>query len=69
VETYSKADIDEYVEAFRQISKEAYSDPQQVKTAPHRAALGAHADDSALGDIHRLATTWRAYQKQHPQKP
>lgn len=69
VETYSKADIDEYVEAFQQISKEAYSDPQQVKTAPHRAALGAHADDSALGDIHRLATTWRAYQKQHPQKP
>lgn len=63
VETYSKADIDEYVAAFEAIAEEAYTDPELVKTAPHNAALRSRVDESALDDMERLATTWRAFLK------
>lgn len=63
VETYSKDDIDEFVEAFRSIAKEAYEDPDLVKTAPHCAALSAQIDENYLGEWDKFATTWRAYKK------
>ena len=39
-ESYSKDDIDEYVEALKYISNEAYEHPEIVKTAPHRGSIG-----------------------------
>ena len=39
VETYSKDDINEFVAAFKAIAKEARTNPEVVKTAPHKAAL------------------------------
>lgn len=63
VETYSKDDIDEFVAAFRAIAEEAYTDPEVVKTAPHKAALGARIQEEALTDWDKFATTWRAYKK------
>lgn len=63
VETYSKDDIDEFAEAFRAIAEEAYTDPELVKTAPHKAALGARIDESYLNEWDKFATTWRAYKK------
>ncbi len=63
VETYSKDDIDEFVEAFRAIAREAYTNPELVKTAPHKAALGSQIDESYLTEWSKFATTWRAYKK------
>lgn len=63
VETYSKDDIDEYVHAFECIAKEAYENPELVKTAPHKAALGSQIDESYLHSWDKFATTWRAYKK------
>lgn len=63
VETYSKDDIDEFVAAFKAISKEAYTDAELVKTAPHKAALSKQIDESCLTEWEKFATTWRAYKK------
>ena len=63
-ETYSKADIDEYAQALRSISEEAYTDPELVRTAPHRAALATQITGDRLDNIETFACTWRAYQKQ-----
>lgn len=63
VESYSREDIDQYVEAFRSIAAEAYENPGIVKTAPHRAALNTKIDDVFLNDINKFACTWRGYKK------
>jgi glycine dehydrogenase subunit 2 len=64
-ETYSKDDIDEYVEVLREISKEAYENPELVKTAPHRSASHRRIDEPSLDDPEKWALTWRAYVKKH----
>jgi glycine dehydrogenase subunit 2 len=64
VETYSKADIDEYAQILKDISEEAYNDPNLVKTAPHKAALASQVVMGHLTDINLLATTWWAFKKQ-----
>ena len=38
-ESYSQADLDEYAAMLRQISDEAYTDPEIVKTAPHNSTV------------------------------
>lgn len=63
VETYSKDDIDEFVEAFRSIAEEAYTDPEVVRTAPHKAALATQIDEAYMTEWDKFATTWRAYNK------
>lgn len=62
VETYSKADIDEYIAIIRQISHEAYTNPEFVKNAPHNSTI-SKIDPEPLNDINKLAVTWRAYRK------
>ena len=62
-ETYSKADIDEYVGILKNISDEAYSNPDIVKSAPHNAALASQISPEYLADIKLLCTTWRAFKK------
>ncbi len=61
-ETYSRDDLDEFVGVFRQISKEAYENPEIIKTAPHNCAI-PRCIDADLNDYDNFATTWRAYQK------
>ena len=63
VESYSKDDIDEFVDAYRQIAEEAYTTPQVVKEAPHHAALGSRIQEDGLIEWKKFATTWRAYIK------
>lgn len=64
-ETYSKADIDEYVAIFEQIAHEAYTDPELVKSAPHNSTI-SKINENGLTDIEAFAVTWRAFQKKHP---
>jgi glycine dehydrogenase subunit 2 len=62
-ESYGKEDLDEYAAVLKHIRDEAYSDPEVVKNAPHKCASHKLADESALDDPKRWATTWRAYIK------
>jgi glycine dehydrogenase subunit 2 len=61
-ESYAKAELDEYLAALRQISEEAYTDPEIVKTAPHQSVTHkpGHAN---LDHPDKWAITWRAYLK------
>lgn len=61
-ETYSKEDIDEYVAVLKQISDEAYENPDFVKGAPYRSST-AKMDEHMLEDYDATATTWRAWLK------
>ena len=59
-ETYSKEDCDYWAAVLKQISKEAYTDAEVVKTAPHNSTI--HKMDMAvLNDPKKWAMTWRAY--------
>ena len=66
-ETYSKEDIDEYVAIFKQISHEAYTDPELVKSAPHKSTI-TKINENGLTDIKDFAVTWRAFQRKSPIK-
>ena len=61
-ESYSKADLDEYIEILRQVSDEAYSNPEIVKTAPHNSTVHK-IDHGPLDDPSQWAITWRAYKR------
>jgi len=61
-ESYSRADLDEYATVIGQISSEAHSDPELVRSAPHNAAVH-RIDEGFIDDPARLAMTWRGYQK------
>lgn len=59
-ETYSKADIDYWAAVLKQISDEAYSNPELVKSAPHQSSI-SKLDEAALDDSDRWAMTWKAF--------
>ncbi len=59
-ESYSKADLDEYAAILRHVANEARTDPERVKTAPHRSTVH-RADHAALDNPEEWAVTWRAY--------
>ncbi|MED5016289.1 aminomethyl-transferring glycine dehydrogenase subunit GcvPB [Paenibacillus chibensis] len=61
-ESYSKEDLDEYIQALAQISQEAYSQPETVKNAPTRSTVH-RIDDSSFDDPAEWCITWRAYLK------
>lgn len=61
-ETTSKEDMDEYIEVFKHIVKEAYTNPEIVKTAPHNSVV--HKIDCTDLDIpEKWCITWRSYLK------
>lgn len=61
-ETYSKADIDEYVDALRQVSWEAYHDRDTVLTAPHNFPVSRLSQEE-VNDPEALIATWRVYRR------
>ena len=63
-ESYSRADLDEYAAMLRTVAGEAYSDPETVRTAPHRSTIH-QIDQSWFDDPERWAVTWRAYRRKH----
>ncbi len=68
-ESYNKDDIDYYVEVLRLIAEECKSDPDMVKSAPHKAARHLPASiptkSETEEDFRALATTWRAFVKRY----
>ena len=61
-ESYSKADLDTYAAILAQVSHEAYTDPELVRTSPHRSTVH-QLDPGPLDDPERWALTWRAHLK------
>lgn len=61
-ESYSKRDLDEYVQILERVSHEAYHNPQIVKSAPHRSSI-AKMDESILHDPEKVVTTWRVLKR------
>jgi glycine dehydrogenase subunit 2 len=63
-ESYSKNELDEYLEGLRQIAEEARKEPETVKNAPHRSVVHK-IDESTFDDPKKWSITWRAYLKKH----
>jgi len=63
-ETPSKEDLDEYIETLKYIFKEAYENPEMIKTAPHRSVCH-QVDESGMDDPDKWAITWRSYLKKY----
>lgn len=61
-ESYSKADLDEFVAIFARVAREARVDPDLVRTAPHSSTIH-QVDDSVLAEDPTWAMTWRAYRR------
>ncbi|MBA7567902.1 putative glycine dehydrogenase (decarboxylating) subunit 2 [subsurface metagenome] len=67
-ETYSKDDLDYWAAVLEHVCKEAYSDPDIVKTAPHNSSIHQMKNMEILNDPEKWAMTWRAYLKKHGEK-
>ncbi len=67
-ESYSKDDLDEYIEALKIISREAYENPEAIKNAPHRSVIHKIEDMSFFEDPEKWAPTWRVYLRKHKSK-
>jgi len=61
-ESYSKADIDEYVATLKHISEEAYTAPEIIHTAPHNSTVH-QTEHECLDNPDEWAVTWRAYKR------
>jgi glycine dehydrogenase subunit 2 len=61
-ESYSKAEIDEYIAGLTKVAEEAYTNPEIVKNAPHCSVVHKLVTES-LDDPEKWAITWRAYLK------
>lgn len=63
-ESYSRAELDEYLAVLEKVLSECYETPDVVKEAPHRSAIH-HVDHDVLDDPERWAITWRAYKRKY----
>jgi glycine dehydrogenase subunit 2 len=63
-ESYSKNELDEYLDGLRHVAEEARKEPETVKSAPHRSVVHK-IDESTFDDPKKWAITWRAYLKKH----
>jgi glycine dehydrogenase subunit 2 len=66
-ESYTKAELDEYVEILRAVAREARDNPDKVKKAPYNCPIH-QVDHDVFDDPDRWAITWRAYQKKKKKK-
>jgi len=67
-ESYSKEDLDEYIEGLKTIAQEAYENPEKVKNAPYQSVIHKIADMSMLEDPEKWAPTWRVYLRKYVTK-
>lgn len=62
-ESYSKEELDEYLEGLQKVVDEAYANPDLVKNAPYNSVVHK-IDTSTFDDPQKWAITWRTYLKQ-----
>ena len=63
-ESYSKEDIDEYLDIMARISRECYEDPETIRNAPHNSTVH-HIDHDYFDDPGKWAITWREYNRKY----
>jgi glycine dehydrogenase subunit 2 len=63
-ESYTKEELDEYLDGLRHVVQEARTEPETVKSAPHNSVVHK-IDESGMDDPENWAVTWRAYLKKH----
>lgn len=63
-ETPSKADLDEYIATLKHVFKEAYENPEIIRTAPHQSTIH-QVDESGMDDPDKWAVTWKMYLKKY----
>ena len=63
-ESYSKEELDEYLNTLEYVINEAYTNPDIVKSAPHNSVVHK-IDHSTLDDPKKWAITWRLYLKKN----
>jgi len=63
-ETESKQDLDIFISALEQISREASETPEKVKDAPHMTAV-SRLDEYRAAHPKTLTLSWRMFQKQN----
>jgi glycine cleavage system P protein (glycine dehydrogenase) subunit 2 len=61
-DSHSMEDIDYWAAVMRQISKEAYEEPEKVKSAPHRG-ITPRVDESAMLLHEKCMFTYKKYRK------
>ena len=59
-ESYSLRDIEYFASVMEQISKEAYENPELVKTSPHNSPI-SRIDESVMLDASKTALTYKQY--------
>ncbi len=63
-ESYSRRELDEYVDALRRAAQEARQDPEFVRNAPYKSSIH-HLDAESMTDPDTWATSWRAYRRKY----
>ncbi len=63
-ESYSKDDLDEYVAVFRELSREAYEQPELIRTAPHNAAIHRMVREE-IEEYEFVAATYQQWKRRH----
>jgi glycine dehydrogenase subunit 2 len=61
-ESYSQADLDEYIAILKHSAGEAYNNPETIHTAPHNST-GHRINDEPFDNPDEWAVTWRAYKR------
>ncbi|MFC5184488.1 aminomethyl-transferring glycine dehydrogenase subunit GcvPB [Actinomadura harenae] len=61
-ESYSRQDLDEYAAILAEVAREAYEDPETVRSAPHNSTIHQIRHET-LDDPKTWAVTWRAYRR------
>ena len=61
-ESYSQADLDEYIAALKQVAGEAYTEPDTIRTAPHNSTVH-QTNHEPFDNPDEWAVTWRAYKR------
>ena len=63
-ESYTRAELDQFVEALRTVAREAEETPEFVTSAPHRVAI-SRIDDSAVTSPETWIPSMRAYRAKY----
>jgi glycine dehydrogenase subunit 2 len=62
-ESYSKADLDEYITSLTHISNEAYTNPDIIKNGPHNSSIHRVDEQDYFENPEKWAISWRMYLK------
>jgi glycine dehydrogenase subunit 2 len=62
-ETFTKEDIEEYVEVVKTVVDEALKDPEFVKGAPYDSAIRKRRNEQNLDDPKKWALTYKVFKK------